>query len=464
MPNLKLKLMLLMACVVLFSWLSLPGCQAPGANETPAFGWWAARGPVVPHDTFPADCSLCHKGGDWQSLVNDFTFDHGTETGVPLVGAHQDAECLRCHNDRGPVAMFADKGCAGCHEDIHQGDLGPNCIDCHNEFNWRPTEIIAKHAATRFPLVGSHAAVGCWQCHPGSDTGNFSGTSTECSTCHGDMLASTVAPGSTAPDHFAQGWTSNCDKCHIPTTWSGGGFNHTGFALTGAHASATCNACHTGGGYSGLPKDCLSCHTTEFNTADNHVAQSFPTDCTLCHSTSTWSGANFNHGAVGISSGCNDCHSADFVVPTNPNHVTLNFPTSCELCHNTHSFAGGTLNHAQLGITNNCAFCHQPEYNATTSPNHMASGFPISCQDCHTTNMWEGATFNHTFPINSGKHNNLSCTECHKTPNNYAAFSCTHCHDHSKSEMDDKHLGEVGGYVWSSPACFNCHKDGKADD
>ena len=100
---------LVFACVA-----ELRGVQ----NDTPRQGWWQARGPVVPHDTFPADCSICHAEGDWHSVRDDFTFDHLAQTGVDLVGAHAQAECLRCHNDKGPVAVFDARGCSGCHEDV----------------------------------------------------------------------------------------------------------------------------------------------------------------------------------------------------------------------------------------------------------------------------------------------------------------------------------------------------------
>lgn len=410
MHSFKLKLTIALFCLVVLPLSTLPSCQSSGETRTPVQGWWAARGPVIPHDSFPTDCSLCHKGGSWNELVDDFTFDHEAETGVALVGAHDTAECLRCHNDRGPVARFADRGCAGCHEDVHQGDLGQNCSDCHEPRTWQPVELIAKHAGTRFPLIGAHAAVGCWQCHAGSAVGNFSGTSVECATCHGAALAATSAPGSSAPDHQVQGWTQSCDECHIPTTWSGGGFNHAAFPLTGAHAPLDCSACHSGGGFTGVPSDCLSCHTPEYNAAPAHVAQSFPTDCAACHSTSAWTGATFDHAAVGITSGCVDCHLGDFT--------------------------------------------------ATTAPNHMAAGFPTSCESCHGTNTWNGASFNHSFPINSGDHKDLDCTDCHTNQSSFAVFSCVTCHTHSQSEMADEH-DRVPGYVWSSPACLSCHMNGR---
>ena len=83
----------------------------------PVQGWDEKLGPVIPHDSFPADCALCHRGSDWHTLKDDFVFDHAKQTGVALHGAHVDAACLLCHNDRGPVSHYAAQGCAGCHAD-----------------------------------------------------------------------------------------------------------------------------------------------------------------------------------------------------------------------------------------------------------------------------------------------------------------------------------------------------------
>jgi len=38
--------------------------------------WWAGLGPVLPHDSFPGDCALCHQGIGWNELRDDFSFDH----------------------------------------------------------------------------------------------------------------------------------------------------------------------------------------------------------------------------------------------------------------------------------------------------------------------------------------------------------------------------------------------------
>ena len=120
----KNKTTLIAVALAYFALIAACTTLTPGPSRAGRHRWWAALGPVIPHDTFPADCTLCHLGSEWQELVPDFEFDHAAETGVPLTGAHAEARCLRCHNDRGPVDAFVRQGCAGCHEDIHRGTLG----------------------------------------------------------------------------------------------------------------------------------------------------------------------------------------------------------------------------------------------------------------------------------------------------------------------------------------------------
>jgi len=194
--------------------LLVAACVTQAPPDASMHRWWAGLGPVLPHDTFPADCKICHVGDRWDTLVESFRFDHAAQTGVPLRGAHEQAMCLRCHNDRGPVGIFNARGCVGCHEDPHQGDLGPRCTECHEERSWRPVGQIEMHNRTRFPLTGAHVRTACQQCHPGAFVGNFMPTDTECLTCHADDLAATANP-----PHLGLGWVDNCDRCHIPTLW-----------------------------------------------------------------------------------------------------------------------------------------------------------------------------------------------------------------------------------------------------
>ncbi|MBI2932724.1 MAG: hypothetical protein HYY16_13840 [Planctomycetes bacterium] len=411
-------------CLAVISCLPRP---QPKPRQAKPQAWAEGRGPVVPHDTFPADCSLCHQGGNWHEIRRDFTFNHEKETGTALRGAHADAECLRCHNDRGPVGLFAKRGCAGCHEDIHRGRIGTDCASCHSEADWTPVGVVAMHNRTRFPLTGAHAAVACFRCHPAAEAGEFVGALPRCESCHQTELAA-----ARKPDHGVMGLTAGCQNCHNGVSWAGGVFTHAGIA----------------GG-------CAACHMAEYNatTAPNHAATSVPTTCENCHSSTSWRGAPFSH--TGITSGCVTCHMPDYNAATNPNHAAMGIATTCEICHGTTTWLGAAFSH--VGIASGCATCHMPEYNATTNPDHAAAGFPTTCETCHSTTTWLGATFQHTFVITSGPHKR-SCQECHRAPGDYSIVSCTHCH--GRTQMDSKHRG-VSGYTWSSSACISCHPRGR---
>jgi hypothetical protein len=389
------------------SFLVVIACVSRWRRDQPVQGWWDERGPVVPHDSFPADCSLCHQGDGWTEIRADFAFDHAGETGVPLVAAHAAAQCLRCHNDRGPVAAFAARGCAGCHADVHRGLMGADCESCHDQESWRPDAVIEIHARTRFPLIGAHAAAACWRCHPGGQSGNFAPVSAECITCHQSDLALALDP-----DHVAQGWVSDCDECHIPTTWAGAGFRHGTWPLSGAHKAADCTQCHVGGVFAGTPSDCV------------------------------------------------DCHLSDYVGATDPDHDALGFPTDCAQCHGTSDWDDAQFDHA--GIVTGCVSCHLSDYQATTDPDHAAAGFPLECEGCHNTRTWNDAQFDHSFPIQSGTHGGFDCAECHLSPGTFDNPTCTSCHEHFCSEMNRKH-DEVSGYVCVSSACIDCHPTGKQD-
>jgi hypothetical protein len=289
---------------------------------------------------------------------------------------------------------------------VHQGKLGSKCTVCHEDssIDWRAKAQIVQHAATRFPLVGAHAATACWACHPGAQVGNFEQASTRCVDCHQQDLAVALEP-----DHAAMGWTDSCQRCHLPTDWSRAGFEHGFFALTGGHGGLSCSDCHTSGGFGGLSTDCYSCHAGDYRSAPQHVAQNFPTKCQECHTTQTWRGASFNHA----------------------------------------------------GIVSGCIACHADDYARTTRPNHGSNGIPTTCEQCHSTRNWGDGSFDHPqFPINGGDHGSLTCVRCHPVPGAFRQFTCISCHDHSSREMDDEH-DRVSGYTYQSSACYSCHPDGK---
>jgi hypothetical protein len=220
-------------------------------------------------------------------------------------------------------------------------------------------------------------------------------------------------------------------------TWTGATVDHSAFPLKGKHQTAVCTDCHTGGQYSGLSPECFSCHQEEYNGASdpNHQQAGFSTDCVPCHGTEavTWSGAVFDHNQFFRLQGahtnldCNACHVQGYDLPSD------------------------------------CYGCHRQDYENARDPNHQTAGFPTNCETCHfsTHVTWGQAVFDHQFPITSGDHSNLSCTDCHLTAN-YQVFSCIDCHEHNKADMDDEH-GDVNGYSYNSQACYSCHPSGKED-
>ena len=314
----------------------------------------ASFGPLVPHETFPADCSLCHVPERWDELRADFQFDHYEETGFRLVGAHAAAACLRCHNDRGPVQEFLMRGCAGCHGDPHEGTFARDCEECHQQTSWRPGGVYAEHARTRFPLIGAHIAVACERCHQQAAVGIYEGTPVECHLCHQDEAFT-----ATSIDHVALGWTVQCQRCHSPTEWSGD-FRHTTFALVGAHRDADCTDCHQNQVYLGTPRDCYSCHAQDYLSATNpdHVAGSYPTNCETCHSAAGWRPASFDHDAL---------------FPLQGSHSSLN----CTDCHQ-----GSNYN------TFSCINCHAHRKSEMDDEHDDVSGYVYSspaCLSCHPT-------------------------------------------------------------------------------
>ena len=443
----------------------------------------------------------------WSTLREPVLFDHSM-TGFSLDFSHTSVSCLSCHQSL--TFSFVATACADCHEDPHRGDLSSDCESCHTPEGWNQrSEISDTHSSTLLPLTGGHANVDCASCHKQEPPFEFGATPTECVSCHAINYQETDRP-----NHLALGLSTECRECHTSRTWheahfeGGPLFNHDGFfPLIDAHAVANCESCHRGGHFSGTPQDCHTCHREDFqnSTQPSHVAAGFPVTCELCHTQKRWQGANFDHDSVfkltgahrstdcqschqdgqykGTPRDCYACHRTDYDGTTDPNHRTAGFPTDCKSCHNTSGWQGADFDHDSVfkltgahrstdceschqngqykGTPRDCYTCHRTDYDGTTDPNHRTAGFPTDCKSCHNTSGWLGAQFIHAFPLNSGPHKILACVDCHVVQQNYSAFECIYCHDHRQQKMDDKHLGEVPGYVWQSQACYSCHPTGR---
>ncbi|MDX1384782.1 MAG: cytochrome c3 family protein, partial [Thermoanaerobaculia bacterium] len=454
-------------------------------------------------------CESCHDAHSWEN--RRALFDAHNQSLFPLLGTHATLDCESCHGGQQPFEFATTPTeCAGCHFEDYQASTDPDhadagfsldCEECHAPLAATWQQALFIHPSS-FLLRGAHRRIGCSSCHEGS----FAGTPSDCFSCHRQDYDQT-----TDPDHQRSGFPTDCEDCHNENTWQDARFDHsiTAFVLSGAHRPLDCNACHSQG-FTGTPTDCVACHRQDYNqtTEPDHRAAGFSTSCEICHGQGSWEGAEFDHdstvfrlsgahrpldcddchaaGFAGTPTDCVACHRQDYNQTTDPNHQAAGFPTACERCHGTATWEGATVDHdttrfpltgshrgidceachrggSFAGTPTDCVACHRSEYDQTSNPNHQAAGFPLTCDSCHGTQRWQGAVFAHFFPIDSGAHSQLDCSECHFNPNNYAAFTCTNCHEHQQGEMNDKH-DEVGGYVYESSACLACHPDGREHD
>src|SRR5262249_30726685 len=143
--------------------------------------------------------------------------------------------------------------CTHCHQDVHKGTVGTECVRCHTTDAWKPSTFDrARHASTRFPLDGKHVDVRCANCHAG---GQLKDLPLDCQGCHIDR-------------HQGR-FGEDCASCHKVTGFKPvTNFDHvarTGFPLVGVHQQAKCEACHEGRVQDVIdrgpkPLVCASCH------------------------------------------------------------------------------------------------------------------------------------------------------------------------------------------------------------
>ena len=459
----------------------------------------------------PTTCDVCHTTVNW----NSEEIDH-TQTAFPLVGAHTEIECSTCHAD----GYDLPTECQGCHlpdytsttnsaspDHTHYG-FSQDCLICHSQVSWKPSSFNHDADLTGFAIQGAHLTLlpeNCFACHA---TAQWTGLSSDCSSCHQSNFEST-----SEPDHEENGFPQNlCETCHSQDGWQPSIFSHTATSI-----------------------GCETCHMVQYTgTVDPpHSELSFPTDCSSCHSVDQWSPSSFAHdvettgfltdGAHSQISciSCHEtwdppseirtcasssCHLDNFTESSNPPHETMNFSQNCVDCHTTTAWNPSAFQHNELNTgyplegahTNvecqSChspwqiipevrtcadASCHLPDYNAATDPNHATASYPLECETCHSMTAWEPSTFNHdgqSFPIYSGQHRNEwnDCSQCHVDANDFEVFTCFGSGCHNVAEMNNEHCegancescnGNTYPASGVTPAeCLTCHPTGDEDD
>ncbi|MCA8942022.1 MAG: hypothetical protein KDB80_05620 [Planctomycetes bacterium] len=325
-------------------------------------------------------CVGCHDRERFEP--HGFTLEHHARTSLRLTGRHAEIECSECHAE--PVAgeprrfHGTDDQCVDCHDDAHRGffdtvaatpaapggEVAPHgsCEHCHSTvaFDDETAKSFDHGRWTGFVIDGAHAEARCTDCHPRAEvadpTGRTFGRVAEhfgemhgCETCHEDPHDGAFdRDGLARRTEFGDG----CARCHVPASFRllPHGFDHltwTGFALSGAHGTARCSACHepleqassrgrTVARAQGTA--CADCH------ADPHAGQFVrgeTTDCARCHRVADrFSELRFDH----------DRH-ARFRLGDAHRDV------SCEACHRVDDI-GGVRTTRYRPLPHDCADCH----------------------------------------------------------------------------------------------------------
>lgn len=357
-------------------------------------------------DVGETECKHCHtdhlgREADIVKLDPD-TFDHAL-TDFQLAGKHQTVSCTGCHQDGTRYRDTPDR-CIACHrdDDPHQSRLGEFCESCHTETGWQATAPF-DHTLTAFPLEGAHDEVACKACHVAEQ---YAGLPSACADCH------------RINDVHKGRFGAKCDTCHGPLDWTRANFDHdqqTDFPLTGKHAAAKCEACHTGVlDEQELSTGCVTCHREQ----DAHDGQ-LGEDCSTCHRPTGWAEAvAFDHDITGF--------------PL----VGLHAVVPCEECHVTSAFKDASPR---------CVDCHK-------EASYHSGRLGQDCAACHSPVGWARWDFDHDtqtrYPL-TGRHRYAHCHSCHAKKDVSQITLSTECYDCHKS--DDVHLGSFG------PDCARCH-------
>jgi Cytochrome c7 and related cytochrome c len=375
---------------------------------------------------------------------------------------HEKVQCTQCHGK--PIFTDVGKNCADCHADVHRRQNGSDCQQCHTVQGWSITPQQVKDHQNRFPLLGSHTALQCEQCHKQAATGIFLGLSTQCDSCHLKDWQHTTNPNHpSAGPAFA---SANCQGCHAFDTFLKANFNHssTGFPLTNGHANVPCTSCHINNNYNLTiqPNDCgnSGCHLSTWQQTNSpthpNAGPAFAAaNCSNCHNTVSWTTATFDHSSTGFA--LTNGHA--------------NVP--CAACHINNNY-NLTIQPNDCGNSG----CHLTTWQQTNNPTHSTAGAPFAtanCASCHNTVSWTTATFDHSttgWPL-TGTHVTTTCAQCH-TNNNYnftsANANCYGCHTSDWTSTQTLG-GTVPNHVaaaFPTSLCSTCHdtvvwSDGKFD-
>ncbi len=231
-----------------------------------------------------------------------------------------------------------------------------------------------------------------------------------------------------------------------------------------------CTACHKL--FWGIESNkCIDCHKPEEidkKAASNESVDGKKTvifhdklknaECAACHSDHNGihgqvSPVKFEHDLLSddLKSNCSGCHSR----PTDNLHDK--FTASCGSCHSNNDWKlQGAFDHNKImeADRSNCMLCHQKP------ADFLHQTLKENCDKCHNTQKWSPATFDHTSYFILDKDHNVKCITCH-TESNFKNYTCYGCHEHTESNMINKHSEEG---ITDISGCASCHRSGDEHD
>jgi Zn finger protein HypA/HybF involved in hydrogenase expression len=316
------------------------------------------------------------------------------------------------------------------------------CAGCWGSGDFPPLErhrIGASNHGPLFPIGAGvpHQGLDCQDCHGG--TASFSEYS--CITCHDHAQEITDPQHLGIPD-YAYG-PSTCYGCHPNGTIAG--VDHASFfPISGnvKHADIRCASCHPS------PIDrriftCTGCHDHRQEIADPGHANVpdyayADSACYGCHPT----GETISRAQ----------HTAFFPILAGAHAVT-----TCAECHTV----PGEFRAYE------CIDCHDHRQEITDPAHADVPGYSFvstECYRCHPTGeSISREAHDPFFPILTGRHGGMACSECHTTPGTFQRYECNLCHTHECGESDREHR-EVSGYSCVSTECYRCHPRGTEED
>jgi hypothetical protein len=162
----------------------------------------------------------------------------------------------------------------------------------------------------------------------------------------------------------------------------------------------------------GEPGECLSCHTTGYNSNTGQFVLAGVT-CEACHGPYRPEHPAESMQVAASEDLCGTCHTTTFAEWASSNHSEAG--VSCADCHEVHT----QKTHSSDVANALCAGCHQGQTQDTVHAIHIHSTSSIHCTACHlarpaddASDMVKGqVTTAHSFVVSVS-----TCDDCHTTP------------------------------------------------